>query len=171
MKALIFALLLCLPLTSARAETGDTHLGVSGPLTLISGSAFWGAGATVLHEVTPKWWVGGSTGFYYWSVSYGSLTTSEWFVPLVPTVYYNVDVGTPTFHPFFGLGLGIAYIHYSSPNLGGYPAYSGSSVKFDGMLHAGAKFGKKRRFFADVGLGIIDGSFALAPQIGWFFSL
>ncbi|MGZ3653059.1 MAG: hypothetical protein ACXWSC_17895, partial [Bdellovibrionota bacterium] len=121
MKTLLLSLLLCLPLATARAETGETHLGISGPLTLISGSAFWGAGAAVLHEVTPKWWVGGGTGFYYWSKSYGSLTSSEWIVPLVPTVYYNVDIGTPTFHPFLGLGLGIAYIHYSFGSYAGLP--------------------------------------------------
>ena len=120
-------------------------------------------------EITPRWWLGGQTGFFYWGKSYANASSSQWFIPIVPTLLYNFNSVSASFHPYAGIGLGVAYIHTNFSPIGGLDA-TDSSVKLETLLHLGAKFGRKRRFFADLGLGLINDSFALAPQVGWIFS-
>lgn len=170
---LVRALLLITVLFAApavHAAEGDTHFAVSGPLTLVDGSGFWGANGTIYYEITPRWWLGGNTGFFYWHKSYVGATSSAWFIPIVPTVLYNLNAVTSTFHPYIGAGLGVAYKHntYSPASA---VDITDSGVKFEGLAHVGARFGRARRFFADIGFGDLDGDFVFAPQIGWLFSL
>lgn len=63
----------------------------------------------------------------------------------------------------------MAIIHSSIGNLPGISSVSDTSVKFDGMLHLGARIGAEQHFFFEIGLGILDDNFQFAPNIGWVF--
>jgi hypothetical protein len=167
MRVSLFVLCLSLFTLAARGEVGDTRIGVSGPVMVLEGSAFWGANFTALHQISPNVEVGGETGFHIWSKSSGGASASVWSIPIMPTVLYSFDTNTPTFTPFVGLGLGVAVLH-ANVNLGGLEG-SGTAVKFEGLAHLGAKFGAAKNFFADIKLGLLDSSFVFIPSIGWFF--
>jgi opacity protein-like surface antigen len=173
MKTLLLALALVLsaPSLSHAADSNGVNYAVSGPLTLVDGNAFWGANFKVGYKLTKDWTIGGGTGFFIWHKSYDVPNTSstQWFIPLMPEGYYGIDAGLANFHPYVGLGLGVAIVHTSISFGGSIPTATDTSVKFDGLLHAGARIGSEQHFFVDMGIGLLDGNFQFAPNIGWLF--
>ena len=171
MKILLLATLALLSPSLSHAINGDTRYAVSGPIDLVDGNAFWGANFKVGYKLTKDWTVGGGTGFFYWHKNYdtSSLSSTQWFIPLTPEGYYNFDAGLANFHPYLGLGLGVAIIHSSIGSPSGIQGVSDTSVKLDGMLHIGARLGAEQQFFFEIGLGILDDNFQFAPNIGWIF--
>jgi hypothetical protein len=163
MKALFLALFLLVASPLAEAHVGDTHFGLGGPVMVIESEAFWGFDGLILHQVTPQLEIGGETGFHFWS----GWDSTLWIIPLMPTLIYDIDAHTPTFAPFIGGSLGIGILH-AGHGLGGLSG-GGTGVKFEGAMHLGARFGAHKNFFTDMQLGIVDGSFAFTPTIGWFF--
>lgn len=149
-------------------HVGTTKIGVSGPISLIDGEIFWGPYFDVLHEIYPNLWIGGETGFQYWSDSQGGASANVWIIPILPTGIYHFDISeTPTFSPFVGLSLGIAIVH-GSISLGALSA-SDTEADFEGFLHLGATFGEEKHLFGDIRLGVIDGEFLFSPGVGWYF--
>ncbi len=162
-------LILCLSLfaATAKAEVGETRFGVSAPLMLLDGNAFWGGNLIALYQLDNNWEVGGETGFHTRSTSISSASGSTWVIPIMPTVLYNFDMNTPKFTPFVGLGLGVG-ISRSSLSFLGFDV-SNTDVNFEGLVHLGAKFGASKNLFTDMKLGLLDDTFIFLPSIGWFF--
>lgn len=168
MKKLNWIVAALLSVGVAHANVGDTRIGVSGPISIVEGDAYWGLNFTVLHEVVPNLEIGGETGFHYRSVSttVSTVSASAWIIPIMPTGIYRFEV-SPTFTPFVGLGLGLGIIHVSAS--AGTASASATEAKFEGLAHLGARFGSDQNFFADIRLGLLSSSFVFIPSIGLFF--
>jgi hypothetical protein len=167
---LAFLFLVSFTTGAQAATTGETRWAVSGPLTLIDGTAHWGAYLTGLYRITPEISVGGESGFFIGSQGAGTVSVTTWEIPILLTGLYHFDIqGMKDISPFVGAGIGLGILHggLSGVVVPAGTSTSDTSAKFQALAHLGANFGAIPGFLADIRIGVIDSSFVFAPTVGY----
>ena len=99
MKVFSFMLIFFVFCGTSFAAEGDAKIGISGPVTLVDGAAYWGANSALEYSISSRWSLGLDSGFFYRHKSYPGSTVSGWILPLLPSVFYDPAMGTAVFHP------------------------------------------------------------------------
>lgn len=167
----ISLLVLCISLfaSMARAEEGDTRFAVSGPSLIWNDQAFWGANLSAYRQIGPRLEAGLETGYFVKSTNANSFAFRVSAIPLVPTILFSPDSEVSSFAPFMGLGAGVVVLRTNAEVKVFDLDVARTYLKFQGLIHLGAKFGARKNLFLDFKAGLIDNDFAFSPTIGWFF--
>ncbi len=157
--------------SSSHSGSGMIDWGVAGPLTLIGGTAYWGATVTGLYEIMPDLSIGGETGFQFASATGATL----WNIPILLSGRYMLHIQGlgSNMKPFVGLGIGMGIasagvsVAVGSVTVGA----SSTSAVFEMMAHAGMIFSDhgNKGLFARLSMGVMSSSFAFAPSVGYYF--
>jgi hypothetical protein len=98
--------------------------------------------------------VGVQSGFYF-----GPSSPTSWMIPILAIGSYQFNT-TGTLKPYLGLGLGATIFHASSV---------GTSTKFMFLFKPGFAFGQDEKYYFELPLGTLDGTFVVIPSVGTHF--
>ncbi len=174
-SSLSFAEVKNTPTATYQAEdTSRFQVSVGPSLALLESVVGFGAAAQGLFHLTSSFYVGLELGYYKWSQSVASgstsLSTSISSIPILAVALYKFKMVSDEFIPYIGVAAGVSLTSGGVTFLG--TSFSNSKANFEILAKPGFEFVLSPRIslMLEPKLGILNSSFVFLPNVSVGFS-